>query len=101
MASRKKEAGAIKEFAPFGFRDSRKSTKLERKLTAIDPFAIMTHIPNMFVVTEFAASHDVMDFLSGPVCLGVGNISRVAWADGRKIRIKMVEEFNVFFWWQS
>jgi hypothetical protein len=94
-------AGAIEEFASFGFGDSCKRTKRGREFTTIDPFAIATHIQNMFVVTEFAASHDAMDFLSGPVGLGVGSISRVAWVDGRKNRVRMVEEFDNFVWWQA
>ena len=72
-------AGAIKEFASFGFWDSRKLTKWGRELPTIDPFAITTHIQNMFVVTELAVSHDVIEFLSRLVCLGVRSISRVAW----------------------
>ena len=72
-----------------------------RELIAINPFAIATHIQNMFVVTEFVASHDVMVFLSRLVCLGGGSISRVAWADGRKNRIRIVEEFDNYVWWQS
>jgi hypothetical protein len=94
-------AGVIKEFALFGFRDSRKRTKWGRELTAIDPFAIAAHIQNMLVVTEFAAFRDAMEFLSGSVCIGVGGISPVTWVDGRKNRIRMVEEFENFVWWQS
>jgi hypothetical protein len=94
-------AGAIKKFTTFGFWDSRKRAKGGRELTTIDPFAIATHIQNMFVVTKFAASHDAMEFFSRPVSLGVGGISRVTWSDGRERRTRMVKEFNRFLWWQS
>jgi len=37
-------AGSIKEFAPLGFRDSGKRAKGGRELTAVNPFAISTHV---------------------------------------------------------
>jgi len=93
-------AGAIKKFTPFGFWDRAKG-KGGRELTAIDPFAIATHIQNVFVVTKFAASHDAMEFFSRPVSLGVGGINRVTWSDGWERRTRMMKEFNNFLWWQS
>ncbi len=68
----------IKEATLFGLWNCCIRAKGEEKLAAINPLSVSTDLQKMFVISELATAHDVMELLCQPMGLCVRSISGVA-----------------------